>query len=73
MLMEMFVKNVEKTTLEVTFKESIKVENNILGMKGNPGPESSKDKPNIKFKSTLTKNSYDNKDIDSMLMQEHRQ
>jgi hypothetical protein len=57
MSMVMFVKNVEKTTLEATFKEALKIEKNMLSLKGNPGVESSKDKTNPKTKSTATKTS----------------
>jgi hypothetical protein len=57
MSMEMFVKNAEKTTLEATFKEALKVERNMLGLKGNPGVEYFKDKINPKTKSDVTKTS----------------
>jgi hypothetical protein len=35
--MAMFVKRDENNTLETTFKEAIKVEKEMLGLKGNPG------------------------------------
>jgi hypothetical protein len=43
MSMAMFVKNIEKATLEANFQEALKIENNMLSLKGNPGVESSKD------------------------------
>jgi hypothetical protein len=48
MSMVMFVKNVEKATLEEAFQEALKVEKNMLSLKGNPGEESSKDKGKTK-------------------------
>jgi hypothetical protein len=69
MSMVMFFKNVEKTTLEATFKESLKIEKNMLSLKGNPGVESSKEKTNPKTKSTATKTSEEKKDTDSMDME----
>jgi hypothetical protein len=55
MSMAMFVKNAEKYTLEETFQEALKIENNILSLKGNPGEEYSKDKAMNKDKSPLVK------------------
>jgi hypothetical protein len=49
--MAMFVKRDEKNTLEATFKESIKVEKDMLSLKGNLGVESSKYKIGTKTKS----------------------
>jgi hypothetical protein len=53
MSMVMFVKNPKKSTLEEAFQESLKVEKNMMSLKGNPGAESSKDKG--KSKSTMSK------------------
>jgi hypothetical protein len=36
MSMAMFVKNAEKDTLEATFQEALKIEKNMLSLKGNP-------------------------------------
>jgi hypothetical protein len=69
MSMVMFVKNAEKTTLEETFKEALKIEKNMLSLKGNPRAESSKDKTNPKTKSIATKTSKEKKDTDSMDME----
>jgi hypothetical protein len=59
--MEMFVKRDENNTLEATFKEAIKVEKDMLSLKGNPGVETSKDKTGIKTKTTMTKPPDDKK------------
>jgi hypothetical protein len=69
MSMAMFVKNVEKTTLEENFKESIKVEKNMLSLKGNPRVEPSKDKTNSKNKPPTSKPSKNKKDVDSTYME----
>jgi hypothetical protein len=69
MSMEMFVKNTEKATLEATFQEALKIEKNMLSLKGNPRAESSKDKTKTKTKATVTKSSEEKKDIDSMDME----
>ena len=44
MSMAMFFKKAEKNTLEATFKETLKIKNNMLSLKGHPGVESSKEK-----------------------------
>jgi len=53
--MEIFIKNAKKTTHKENFKEALKVKNNMLGMKGNLGVESSKDKSNLETKLVVTK------------------
>jgi predicted Mrr-cat superfamily restriction endonuclease len=67
MSIAMFIKNVEKSTLEESFQESLKVEKNMLSLKGNPGVESSKD--NVKSKEAMYKPSKDKKNYDSMDME----
>jgi len=44
MSMAMFAKNAENSTPEEAFQEALKVENNMMSLKGNPGEELSKDK-----------------------------
>jgi hypothetical protein len=61
MSMAMFVKNAKKTTLEEKFKEALKIEKNILSLKGNLGVESYKYKTNPKTKSATTKALEENK------------
>jgi hypothetical protein len=51
--MAIFVNNVEKSTLEEAFQEALKVEKNMMSLKGNPGEESSKYKG--KSKATMSK------------------
>jgi hypothetical protein len=60
--MEMFVKQYEKNTLEATFNKSIKFEKDMLGLKGNPMIEPSKDKTRKKTKATVTEPLKDKKD-----------
>jgi hypothetical protein len=67
--MEMFVKRDEKNTLEATFKESIKVEKDMLSLKGNLGVEASKEKTGTKTKTTVTKPLEDKKDQESIDME----
>lgn len=67
--MKSFVKRDEKNTLEDTFKESIKVEKDMLIIKGNPGAEAHKDKSNTKIKVTSAKQIEDTKDQDSLDME----
>jgi hypothetical protein len=69
MSLVMFFKNTEKTTLKSTFKEALKIQKNMLSLKGNFGVEFSKDKTNPKTKSTTTKISKEKKDIDFMDME----
>jgi len=51
------------------FKEAIKFEKDMLGLKGNPGAEVQKDKSNTKRNVTLKKPHEDKKDQDSMDME----
>jgi hypothetical protein len=67
MSMTMFVKNVEKSTVEEAFQEALKVQNNMSSFKGNCGEESSKEKG--KAKETMTKPFKDKKNYDSMDME----
>jgi hypothetical protein len=67
MSMEMFVKNAEKSTLEEAFQEALKVEKNMMSLKGNPGEESSKDKG--KSKEIVSKPPEEKKNYDSMDME----
>jgi hypothetical protein len=53
MSMAMFVNNDEKSTLEEDFHESLKVEKNMLSLKGNHGVEPSNEKG--KNKETVSK------------------
>ena len=53
MSMAMFFKNARKSTLEEAFQESLKVEKNMMSLKGNLKPETSKDKG--KNTSTMSK------------------
>jgi hypothetical protein len=53
MSMVIFVKNAEKSTFEEYFQEALKVEKNMLSLKGNLGAEPSKDKG--KTKETMSK------------------
>jgi hypothetical protein len=53
--METFVKRDENNSLEATFKEAIKVEKDMLGLKFNLGFEASKDKIGTKNKVFITK------------------
>jgi hypothetical protein len=55
--------------MEKTFQEALKIEKNILSLKGNPGVESSKGKANTKSKYLITKSSEEKKDIDYMDME----
>jgi hypothetical protein len=57
MSMDMFVKNTEKASLEETFQEALKIEKNMLSLKGNIGGKSSKDKAKTKAKSPITNSS----------------
>lgn len=64
--MAIFVKRGEKNTLEATFKESIKVEKDMLSLKINLGVQSSKYKSNTKTKATFTKPHEEKKYQDSI-------
>jgi hypothetical protein len=65
--MEMFVKNVDKATLEGAFQEALKVEKNMMSLEGNPRAESSKDKG--KVKSIVSKPTEENNNSNSMDME----
>jgi hypothetical protein len=69
MSMAMFIKNVEKATLEATFQEALIIEKNMLSLKGNLEDESSKNKSKTKAKSHVTKSSKEKKYTDSMDME----
>jgi hypothetical protein len=64
--MPLFMKRDKNGTLEDTFKEAIKVEKELLRLKGNPGVEVKNDKSNTKSKATLKKPQEDKRDQDSM-------
>jgi hypothetical protein len=66
--MVMFIKNSEKSTLSITFKEAFKVEKVGLSLQGNLGAESSKSKANIKNKMIVMNPSEYKKDFDSTYM-----
>jgi hypothetical protein len=61
----MFVKRDKKSTFEDTFKEAIKMENDMLSLKGNPGSDLEKYK-STKKNILLTKPSIDREDQDFM-------
>jgi len=67
MSMAMFINNAERATLEAYFQESLKVEKNMMSVKGNPRLEPSKYKG--KNKETLSKPLEEKKNYDSMDME----
>jgi len=67
--MEMFVKRVDKNTLESTFRESIKVYKDMLSLKENPIIKSSSNTIDIKNETTMTKYPDDKKKQESIDME----
>ena len=67
MSMAMYVRNLEKVTMEEAFQEALKFEKNMMSLKGNANPDPSIDKG--KGRDSTSKHSEDKNPSDSMNME----